>query len=84
MALEIHKARKQEWWPSGPQEAPYFRGQGWVGLAPCPHPLPTQELPLHTLSISRGTWCYVLVLSSSWGEGGGKGSPSGTPSLGLL
>lgn len=50
-----------------------------MGLAPCPHPLPTQELPLHTLSISRGTWCYVLVLSSSCGEGGGKGSPLGNP-----
>lgn len=48
-----------KWAPGGP---PSFRGKGWVGLAPCPDALPAQELPLHTLSISRGTWCYMLVL----------------------
>lgn len=69
-----------KWAPGGPQ----LQRPGVGGLSPPPHPLPTQELPLHTLSISRGTWCYVLVLSSSWGEGGGKGGPLGPPSLGLL
>lgn len=48
-----------KWAPGGP---PSFRGKGWVGLAPCPDAFPAQELPLHTLSISRGTWCYMLVL----------------------
>lgn len=64
--------------------SPYFRGEGWVGLVPCPHPLPTQELPLHTLSISRGTRCSVLVLSSSQGREEGRAAPLEALSLGLL
>lgn len=53
-----------------------------MGSASCPHPLPTQELPLHTLSISRGTWCYMLVLSSSWGREEGRAAPGEPPPWG--
>lgn len=63
----------------GPRKPPSFRGEGRVGLAPCAHALPTQELPLHTLSISRGLGATCWCFHSSCGEGGGKGSPLGNP-----
>lgn len=78
--MELHRARRQE---SGgqadPGRSPSFRGTGWVGLAPCPHTLPTQELPLYTLSISRGTWCYTLVLSLFLRGGRREGQPLRDP-----
>lgn len=78
--MDIHRARRQEsGGQAGPGRPPSFRGTGWVGLAPCPHALPTQELPLHTLSISRGTWCYTLVLSLFLRGGRREGQPLREP-----
>lgn len=66
-----------KWAPGKP---PSFRGEGRVGLAPCAHALPTQELPLHTLSISRGLgatcWCFPLPAR---GGRRGRGSPLREP-----
>lgn len=55
---------------------------GWA-RPPAPTPFPPRSSPLHTLSISRGTWCYTLVLSSSWGgREEGRAAPRGPPPRG--
>lgn len=68
----------REWWPSELLEAPSFRGKGWVALAPAPTPFPPRSSP-STHSISRGTWCYVLVLSFSLRGGRREGQPLREP-----
>lgn len=75
VALETHRTRKSD----SSSHVPLTRNVLPTSEAGAGVPsLPTQELP-HTVSISKGNWCYMLVLLLRGGEGGGKGIPGGEP-----
>lgn len=76
-ALEIHRTRNQEQWPRAPTGRPPAPEARAGGLSPGPTPPPGSSP--HTVSISRGNWCYLLVLLSSWGGGRRVGQPLGDP-----
>lgn len=81
VALETHRTRKSDSSSHVPltRNFPHTHTHTSEARAGVPS-LPTQEL-LHTVSISKGNWCYMLVLLLRGGEGGGKGTPGAPPSL---
>ena len=67
----------------GPRKPLTSEARGGWARPPAPTPFPPRSSPLHSLSISRGTWCYMLVLSSSWGgREEGRAAPRGPPPRG--